>query len=435
MNLKIMVPLLILVLFIVFTSGIGIYIQKNATDFYQTVEKREYPIEHKIIMKAISGKKNIDLMIKEFDEISDIYRFNITVYDEDGEELHRSHYILEDVFFYRTDKFMIVTDTETYKIKAEYPIILNVNPYVFSHTLRNVIISSLTILLIIIIIINYITILSPLNKIRKSIEKINYGNTDIIIDYNKNNEIGTLCRQFEAMGKRLKESYTQQNEIIAAISHDIRTPLTSIMGYIERMSIKNLTQQKTEEYLDIAYRKAKDIECLLEELTDYSMNEVEQENERQIINIIDFFEKEMKLYKTEMDMQHIQFEYKKYVGEEANVNVNTRKLKRVFTNLIENAKKYAEKEDTYIRISIKKEKDCIFFTVEDNGEGVSFEEMHYIFYKFYRTEKSRSRSKGGTGLGLTICKNIIEKHGGEIWATKSKLGGLAISFYLPIEKI
>ncbi len=235
--------------------------------------------------------------------------------------------------------------------------------------------------------------------------------------------------------QRLKDSYTQQNEIIVAISHDIRTPLTSIMGYIERMFMKNLTREKTEEYLDIVYRKAKDIENLLEELTDYSLNEAERENERQSVNIFEFIEKEIKIHESEMKMHNIQFLFENHVKQKVYINVNIKKIRRVFTNLIENAKKYAEKENLTIRISIKEEKDYIYFTVEDNGEGVKFEELHSIFHKFYRTEKSRSRKKGGTGLGLTICKNIIEKHGGKIWAFKSELGGLAISFSLPIEHI
>ncbi len=204
MSLKFRVPLLILVLFIVFSFGIGIYMQKNAADFYHKVEKKEFPTEHNMIMKAISGKKDISALIEEFDKMTNIYKFNIKIYNEEGVEIHSSLYTLEGAFFYRPDNFIMITDSGTYKIRAEYPILLNINPYIFAYTLRNVIIGSLTVLFIIIIIINYFTILHPLNKIRKSIEKINYGNTDVEIDYNKNNEIGTLCRQFESMGPEIK---------------------------------------------------------------------------------------------------------------------------------------------------------------------------------------------------------------------------------------
>ena len=105
-------------------------------------------------------------------------------------------------------------------------------------------------------------------------------------------------------------------------------------------------------------------------------------------------------------------------------------LKRVINNIISNSLKYNDKEEGIINIRIKDQKDFIHFEIEDNGKGVSSEELPYIFERFYRTDASRNSKRGGSGIGLSIVKKIIEAHGGTIWAFSTQGTGLSIHFIL-----
>lgn len=280
---------------------------------------------------------------------------------------------------------------------------------------RIAIVIGIILLSIIILALVYKSIANPLKNLSKAVNSIDYGKTLVEIPYYLNDELGFLCRNFEEMGRRLKKSENNQQELIQAISHDIKTPLTSIIGYSKRLAEDKVKESKKEKYFEIIHKKANDLKFLLEELEDYSNINVQSKYIEETVNIFESFEKFCYNLKTELENKDINFTYYNELNPSINLVLDKKKMKRVFMNLIQNSFKYAGENCTLIIKGISNEKS-LSLEVTDNGSGVSNDQLDKIFDRFYRVESSRSREKGGTGLGLTICKDIVEYYGGTIYA-------------------
>ncbi len=279
----------------------------------------------------------------------------------------------------------------------------------------------------------YRTIANPLKKLNKVVNSINYGNTTITIPYYGEDELGNLCRSFEGMGERLKQSEMSQQQMLQAISHDVKTPLTSIIGYSKRLLKGKASEEKSKEYHEIIYRKANDLKELLEDLDDYATYNIESTYKKEAVNFQEYIEDILKDIKLEAGQQNLNLITKLNLREKTIVELDKRKIKRVMVNLVENSMKYAGENAKVIISATERDKE-IEVCVQDNGVGVPEELLSNIFDRFYRIDTSRNREQGGIGLGLAICKEIIEKHEGRIGASKGTEGGLSICFTLPIKR-
>lgn len=276
----------------------------------------------------------------------------------------------------------------------------------------------------------YITIADPLKKLTRAMNNINYGNTLIKIPYHGDDEFGMLCRNFEDMGRRLKKSEENQQELIQAISHDIKTPLTSIIGYSKRLVEGKVSGDREKEYYETIFRKSNELKSLLTELEDYANIGAQDKYEKTDVNCYDYLEQTCREFKSEVDNKGAHFIYNLDIDEKAYFSIDINKMKRVFANIINNSIKYAGEHCTieansYIKNSL------LTIEISDNGAGVPEEQLERIFDKFYRVDISRSREKGGTGLGLAICSDIIKNLDGKIGAKNSSSGGLCIWMQLP----
>jgi signal transduction histidine kinase len=262
-----------------------------------------------------------------------------------------------------------------------------------------------------------------------------YGNTVISIPYYGDDELGLLCRNFEEMGKRLKKSEKEEIELIQAISHDLKTPMTSIIGYMNRLiNGKANSEEKRKEYYEIVYRKANEMKLLLNDLEEYASIGIEIKYDMQPVDVSKFIVDICEEIRCEVEERSGSFKCLNSIDEAFEMLVDEVKIRRVFTNIVENSFKYAgENCELSIRTSLKEK--FILFEICDNGIGVPEEQLGKIFDRFYRTEVSRSRERGGTGLGLAICKSIVEGHGGKICAKQNAGGGLCISFTIPVRKV
>ncbi|MBC8059107.1 MAG: HAMP domain-containing histidine kinase [Clostridiaceae bacterium] len=277
----------------------------------------------------------------------------------------------------------------------------------------------------------YKILANPIKKISKAIKSIDYGNTLIEIPYDKEDELGLLCRNFEDMGKRLKKSEETQQDLIQAMSHDVKTPLTSIIGYSKRLLEGKVKEDKQNEYYDTIYRKANDLKQLLTELEDYSNVNSGIKYDTVKVNCNNYLNELCTNLKPEILEKKCSFEFITEVEASTNINIDVYKLNRVFNNLIQNSIKYAG-ESCLIQIKCSEDKDYVKFEVTDSGEGVPENELQRIFDKFHRIDTSRSRETGGTGLGLAICKDIVNHMGGKISAKNLKDYGFSIIFIIPI---
>lgn len=291
--------------------------------------------------------------------------------------------------------------------------------------------------MVLLLIYLHYTITKPLQLLHLAITKVSFHNMRFASKYFKRkDEIGDIFRNFDEMGSRLESSQKEQVEMIAAISHDIKTPLTSILGYAQRLSEGKIhSEEKRKEYYETIYRKARDIQVLTDDFTSFSNNEYDSRNlQRTRLPVRAFFENIFLEYSEELEVYSAKVLHYCSLSDDVQFEIDVIQIRRVFANVISNVVTYVN-APLRMRMDCKYVNDQVCFSIEDNGQGVPQEELEAIFRKFYRTEKSRSREKGGSGLGLSICQSIVEAHGGMITAYRSPEGGLGIEFTLPLYKL
>lgn len=285
----------------------------------------------------------------------------------------------------------------------------------------------------------YKSILMPLNQLQKATHEIKNGNLDFTLDVDTDDEIGRLCQDFEEMRIRLKENAEEKvqydkesKELISNISHDLKTPITAIKGYVEGiLDGVAASPEKLDKYIRTIYNKANDMDRLIDELTFYSKidtNKIPYTFSK--INVARYFRDCVEEVGLDLDANNIELGYFNYVDEDVVVIADAEQMKRVINNIISNSVKYLDKKKGIINIRIKDVGDFIQVEIEDNGRGIAAKDLPNIFDRFYRTDSSRNSSKGGSGIGLSIVRKIIEDHGGKIWATSKEGIGTEIHFVL-----
>ncbi|MGN0484911.1 MAG: ATP-binding protein [Lachnospiraceae bacterium] len=286
---------------------------------------------------------------------------------------------------------------------------------------------------------NYTSIITPIKKLQAAAQNIKEGNLDFTIEVESKDEIGQLCQDFEDMRKRLKESAEEKlesekenKELISNISHDLKTPITAIKGYVEGiMDGVADTPQKQEKYIRTIYNKANEMNLLINELTLYSQidtNRIPYNFKR--LNLSEYFTDCVEELGLELESKNIQFSYFNYVDENVQIIADPEQLSRVIHNIVGNSIKYLDKEHGCINLRIKDVGDFVQFEIEDNGKGIATKDLPYIFERFYRADASRNSATGGSGIGLSIVKKIMEDHGGKIWATSKEKTGTVMYFVL-----
>ena len=284
----------------------------------------------------------------------------------------------------------------------------------------------------------YRSIAVPLVKLKKATQNIKEGNLDFVLDVEGKDEFSELCQDFEEMRRRLKESTEEKSliekenrELISNISHDLKTPITAVKGYVEGiMDGVADTPEKMDRYVRTIYNKTNEMDHLINELTFYSKidtNRIPYTFNK--LNVEDYFEDCSEEVGLELETRGIELVYANYVEKDVMVIADGEQIRRVIHNIISNAIKYMDKPKGIIQIRIRDVGDFIQIEIEDNGKGIGPKDLPYIFDRFYRTDVSRNSSKGGSGIGLSIVKKILEDHGGKVWAT-SRLGIGTIMYFV-----
>ena len=264
------------------------------------------------------------------------------------------------------------------------------------------------------------------------------GNLDFELPVETDDELGQLCGDLEDMRKRLKNTaeeklkFDKENkELISNISHDLKTPITAIKGYVEGiMDGVADTPEKMDRYIKTVYNKANDMNVLINELSLYSKidsNIIPYNFEK--ININSYFKDCVDEIGADLEQRGMMFSYRNYCAANVMVTADPEQLKRVINNIINNACKYNNKAKGKVGITLTEYDRKVQVAIKDNGIGISKEDLPHIFRRTYRADMSRN-SAGGSGLGLSICKKIIEEHGGEIWAESKLRAGTTIFFTL-----
>ncbi|MDO4478996.1 MAG: HAMP domain-containing sensor histidine kinase [Lachnospiraceae bacterium] len=285
----------------------------------------------------------------------------------------------------------------------------------------------------------YNTISAPILRLSKATRSIRDGNLDFTLKPEGSPEMRELCEDFEEMRKRLKQAneesarYDQQNrELISNISHDLKTPITAIKGYVEGIQDGVAdTPEKMEKYIRTISNKANEMDHLINELAFYSKidtNRIPYNFNR--VSVREFFNDAADELRLELEQKNIRFTYNCQVAEGVEVIADAEQIRRVINNIVSNSVKYMDKSEKCISLTITDEDTDIQVALEDNGKGIAAKDLGHIFDRFYRTDSSRHSTQGGSGIGLSIVRKIVEDHGGRAWASSREGEGTVMYFVL-----
>lgn len=391
----------------------------------------------------VSGKKAVIVM--ENDNIiynnEDLSSFqvkeilmNISVRDNNYNHGNRKYSIDEEDF--------TTTDGSKYKMLILTPIVDSGKYY------RSLILFFVTTFLLVFILANIIVqrqnirnIITPISNLTKEMEKLRAGELETAITEHGYGEIINLGGAVEQLRLQLKNSIYYQRRVdenrkflISSISHDLKTPVTSIRGYLDGI-LEGVadTEEKKQRYLSKAVDKAKLINTMIEDLLLYSKLDLNQMPfEREEIDIIKYMESCIEDSSVEFKREDKNITFKNELMDRYFVDIDNEKFKRVVQNIVDNAKKNIEIKTGQLEIILRETQSSVIVEFKDNGKGISKDDLPYIFERFYRADTARAVG-GSSGLGLAIAKEIVEGLGGRIWAV-SQLGE-GVSIIISLKKI
>lgn len=283
----------------------------------------------------------------------------------------------------------------------------------------------------------YRSIIHPLNILKRATKEMKEGNLDFTIRIHTYDEIAELFDDFEEMRIHLKELIevkmqyeTNSRELLSNISHDLKTPLTTIKGYAEGI-IDGVADSpdKLDRYVRTIYTKANDMSALVDELSMFAkLDNNSLAYNFQIVEISDYFNDCVDDLSFELEVKQINLEYENQINGSCKVIVDQEQLKRAIHNIIGNSVKYMDKQEGRICVRVTEQAEFVQVEIEDNGCGIGEKDLPNIFERFYRADASRNSQKGGSGLGLAIVQKIIMEHGGSIYASSELGKGTTIYF-------
>lgn len=281
------------------------------------------------------------------------------------------------------------------------------------------------------------SIIIPLQQLSLAAHAIQYRNYNVVVDHYSRDEIGEACSAFRTMQLYLKNSIaeramsmTSRKIVFSGIAHDLRTPLTTIMGYTEALQLGMAkTPEKQQQYLESIASCTDDLSKLIDELSLYNKLSTSRvichPHPANFSQVIRNFINEDKQY---LNSRNVTVTYD--TDESLTALIDKKEFQRVIFNLLSNTVKYREKDSSNVLITIKKSGHYAEFSFKDDGPGIPSQKLPHIFEAFYRTDEARSRTSNGSGLGLAIVAEIITAHKGRYHATSEN--GLKIIFDIPL---
>ncbi len=261
--------------------------------------------------------------------------------------------------------------------------------------------------------------LKPIKALHEGVRAIGEGNLDFEIKTNSVDELGQLALSFNHMTQQIRESLQTRDQLLLDVSHELRSPLTRML-----VALEFLKHDKTKQTLhrNIKYMEAMVTEILETERLNSSYGGLQLEP----INILDLLMDTCKNYQNQKPGVVLQCS-----PEDLIVSVDPTRVTTVLNNLLSNATRHSNAKDP-IEVTCAREQGKIFVKVQDYGSGIPKDDLPHIFEPFYRVDKSRSKQTGGYGLGMSVCKKIMEAHGGQIDITSQPNKGTCVLLTFPL---
>lgn len=268
----------------------------------------------------------------------------------------------------------------------------------------------------------------PVGRLAEGTRALTRGQFGTRIPVTSNDELGQLTQDFNLLAKTLEQNEVARKQWVADISHELRTPLSILQGEIE--ALQDGVRAVTPQQLESLHSEALHLGRLVEDLYQLSMSDIGALNYRKIrLDFRNILQDVVDLYRGRLAGKNITLETD-ISNETVMLEADPRRLQQLLENLFENSLRYTDPDGRLI-ITLKHDDAYVTLHLQDTAPKVSAEDLPHLFERLYRVESSRTRNAGGAGLGLSICQNIAEAHGGDIQAQDSALGGLWVSVRLP----
>lgn len=444
MKLKVKLPIIFSVLTLVFLLMTIVYFRMfspnqvltNIDYFKKNVEQVDIQL-----VKKINALSNNQAQLIEYLEITaKEMNISLTLYNQNFVELFavaaqastEKSYIFSNVYPLK------MKNSETlYFVKIGHPIFIQkrINEALYKNSKNYIYLTTVVVTLFTLLFFFFhYSISIPIRLLNERLRMLTIRKKLPPLKSTRTDEIGELFLHVEEMERRIQDSHAEQVNMVGAIAHDLKTPLTSIRGFLELIQMQeNLSEKKRNEYLELIFKKTQHIQHVVDEFSSYFNGVMELNDIKAEMIFLDAFLESIAMeYEAELNGLGYHFEWDLHFQPHHAVTLHEELFRRIFGNLFSNAVRYGGKESLYISLKGYTELQVAIIEIEDNGIGVPEDKLVDIFKKFYTVDASRQSEKGGTGLGLASCKSIIESFGGSIIAFSSPRGGLGIRIELPL---
>ena len=277
--------------------------------------------------------------------------------------------------------------------------------------------------------------IKPLRQMSIAAKKLANGDFSVRVPVTSSSEVGTLAKSFNEMADSLSVSETTRRNFIANVSHELKTPMTTIAGFIDGILDGTIPQDKQKQYLRIVSNEVKRLSRLVASMLSLSrIDNGELRLNKQPFNISDVIISTLLTFEQKIEQRHIDIRGLESCMQPVTVNGDPDLIYQVVYNLFENAVKFTDKGG-YIQVTLTEYADRTELEIKNSGHGIAPDEIVHIFERFYKTDKSRSQDKNGMGLGLYIVKTIMHLHGGDITAQSVIDEYCSFTLWLPKDKL
>ncbi|NPV91114.1 MAG: HAMP domain-containing histidine kinase [Firmicutes bacterium] len=284
-------------------------------------------------------------------------------------------------------------------------------------------------------------IFQPIVRLNEGVQEIARGNYNVTVQTTVHNEIGQLINSFNRMARQLQESerlklaYEESRRtLVANISHDLKTPIATIQGYIEAIQAGAVPPEKVDKYLQTIQNNTAYINKLIDDLLLFSQLDVKKlEFHFEDVRIKGFLSDLMEEFRFELEEKGHQLLYRDRLEEELVASIDLKRINQAIRNIIGNAVKYGPDRGLELRVDLYRRGDYAAVDIEDNGPGIPEDKLPHIFERFYRVDTERTKDLMSTGLGLAITRELIEAHQGRVSASSTVGQGSRFTIELPVK--
>lgn len=283
-------------------------------------------------------------------------------------------------------------------------------------------------------------IIVPIEELRQGVEKIAMGNYDVRVACHIPNDLGLLIASFNEMagklqqGEKMKAEYEENRKtLIANISHDLKTPITSIKGYIEALLESPVeSAEQRDKYLKIIHHNVDYLNRLIDDLFLFSKLDMQKlDFHFEQVSIGRYLADLMEEYQLELGDREIAFGFCNELVGDPLVSLDGRRFFQAIDNIVRNAISHGPEHGLSLQVKLSRQNSRIAIEIGDNGPGIAADKLPHIFERFYRIDRERAKNYEGTGLGLAITRELVMAHGGEITVTSRRDEGTCFTIILP----